>query len=146
MMEFLSQIFDTGFASRWDGACSGWTQSLAISSMVPDVAIGLGYFVIPFGMLCIGSVRKLFLGSVPTLFAAFILACGTGHLLDAAAHVFPFYRLVILAKYVTWATTWATVVVLLRSLKTVEVIPRAELQGIRDDLKRARQELESLKS
>ncbi|WP_193211128.1 sensor histidine kinase [Luteolibacter marinus] len=60
------------------------------------------------------------------LFAAFILSCGTTHLIEAVIFYQPVYRFAALMKVVTAVVSWATVIALLR------VFPQAlELPGLR---------------
>ncbi|UPT68578.1 MAG: PAS domain-containing sensor histidine kinase [Sphingobacteriales bacterium JAD_PAG50586_3] len=52
------------------------------------------------------------------LFAAFILACGLTHLLDAVAFWFPMYRLNAVVLFITAIISWLTVYFLFKTLPT----------------------------
>ena len=119
MIDFLAHLFDTsGFPPRW--ACGNWSaghgwlhilSDLGIWSAYVAIPCVLGYFVlrrrdIPF--------RRVFL-----LFGAFILACGTTHLMEAIIFWWPAYRLAGVIKLLTAIVSWSTVLVL------VSVTPRA---------------------
>ena len=112
MIDFLAHLFDTsGFPPRWD--CGNWSaghgwlhilSDLGIWSAYVAIPCVLGYFVlrrrdIPF--------RRVFL-----LFGAFILACGTTHLMEAIIFWWPAYRLAGVIKLLTAIVSWSTVLAL----------------------------------
>ncbi len=112
MFDFLAALFDTsGFPPRW--YCGDWSAGLGWLHIVSDLSIWsayvaipcvLGYFVlrrrdIPF--------RRIFL-----LFGAFILACGTTHLMEAIIFWWPAYRLAGVIKLFTAIVSWSTVIAL----------------------------------
>src|SRR5947209_4138806 len=114
MFEFLSRLFDTsGFTARWQ--CGTWTASEGWLHILADLLVWLAYLAIPFvlGVFVLRRhdipFRRLFL-----LFGAFILACGTTHLMDAVVFWWPAYRLAALLKLITAVVSWATVVALWR--------------------------------
>lgn len=132
-MEFLTQWFDTsGFPARWQCGV-GWTDSpwLGWMHILSDVGIWSAYLAIPIVLgyfLARRSdvpFRKVFL-----LFGAFILACGTTHLLDAILFWWPAYRLAGLVKLFTALVSWATVIALFRvvplalSMRSVQELER----------------------
>ncbi len=61
------------------------------------------------------------------LFAAFILACGLGHLIEAFIFWWPVYRFSGLVKGVTAIISWITVVVLIRLMPTALRLPSSAL-------------------
>ena len=109
---FFSHLFDTGsYPARWN--CGAWTPLEGWLHIVSDVAIFLAYFAIPVALVFFVSRRK----DVPFygiffLFAAFILCCGTGHLLEAFIFYHPIYRVAGLLKLVTAIVSWVTVIAL----------------------------------
>ena len=86
MWYFLVNLFNTDdFPARWNCCREGtWETGHGLLHIISDVAIFLVYTAIPLMLLYFVFRRKLgaFL-PVFWLFAAFILACGFGHLIDA---------------------------------------------------------------
>ena len=116
-MEFLTRLFDvSGFPARWECG-SGWAETpwhgwlhilsdLGVWSAYLAIPLVLGYFLlrrkdVPF--------RRIF-----RLFGAFILACGTTHLMEAIIFWWPAYRLAGVIKLLTAVVSWATVFSLFR--------------------------------
>lgn len=141
-MELITRLFDSsGFPARWQ--CGpGWAASpwlgwlhilsdLGVWSAYVAIPCVLGYFVlrrrdIPF--------RTIFL-----LFGAFILACGTTHLMEAIIFWWPAYRLAGAIKLFTAVVSWSTVFAL------VPVIPKVLAMRSPEELEReisARKEAE----
>lgn len=120
MLEFFSRLFDTtGFPPRW--LCgSGWTTVHGWLHILSDGAIWAAYFTIP-GILVYFAARKkdLPFRMVFLLFGAFILACGTTHLMDAVIFWWPAYRLSGLIKLTTAVVSWATVIALIPNVPRV---------------------------
>jgi PAS domain S-box-containing protein len=119
MMEFFTRLLDTdGFPARW--YCGAWTEAHGWLHVISDLAVWLAYFAIP----CILVFFVLRRRDVPFptifwLFGAFILACGTTHLIEAIIFWHPVYRLAGVVKLATAAVSWATVFAL------VPVVPKA---------------------
>jgi|GEM_PF-570734 len=118
----FGSLFDTSaFPPRWQCGV-GWQQEpfwgwLHISS---DVAIWAAYMAIPLALAYFLRRRPdLPFPRVMWLFVAFIFACGTGHLIDAALFYWPAYRFSGLVKFTTAVVSWATVAALL------PLLPRA---------------------
>jgi PAS domain S-box-containing protein len=127
MFDFLTHLFDTtGFPDRWH--CGDWTLEHGWLHILSDLAVWSAYFAIP----CILVYFVLRRRDVPYptifwLFGAFILACGTTHLMEAIIFWHPVYRLAGLIKLLTAIVSWATVGAL------VPIIPRAlALRGPED--------------
>lgn len=80
-----------GFPARWECGV-GWKQEpwwgwLHIGS---DICIAIAYFVIPITLMALSrSKRDLPFPKKIFLFASFILACGTTHLMDAIIFYWP---------------------------------------------------------
>lgn len=116
----VSTILDTtGFPPRWECG-TGWTPLLGWTHIVSDVVIWGAYFTIP-AMIAFYMVRR---PAVPFpligwLFGAFIFACGSGHLIEAAIFWWPAYKLSAAVKVVTAIVSVATVAAL------APVIPKA---------------------
>ena len=57
-IDLITKVFDHSFASRWTGACSGWTKELVIAHVIVDILIWLSYMAIPIFLLRITKSRK----------------------------------------------------------------------------------------
>jgi len=122
MFSFFLDLFDTeGFPPRWNCGSAwhaepwqGWLHILS------DLAIWSAYFTIP-GILVYFAARKkdLPFKAVFLLFGAFILACGTTHLMDATIFWWPAYRLSGLIKFITAVVSWSTVFALIPNVPKV---------------------------
>ncbi len=119
MFDFLTHLFDTaGFFPRWN--CGDWTPGHGWLHVLSDLAIWSAYFAIPC-LLVYFVLRRRDIPFRPIfwLFGAFILACGTTHLMEAVIFWHPVYRLAGVIKLLTALVSWATVIAL------VPVIPKA---------------------
>lgn len=111
MFEFASSLFDTdGFVPR--SQCGAWTPFLMWSHIISDLVIWFAYLSIPIVLLTFVRRKNLPYPRLFVLFAAFILACGTVHLIEAIIFVEPIYRFSALVKVVTAAVSVATVIAL----------------------------------
>nr|ADY60858.1 multi-sensor hybrid histidine kinase [Rubinisphaera brasiliensis DSM 5305] len=120
---FTSRLLDTSaFPPRW--YCGDWPADLGWLHIISDLIIFGSYFAIPSALLFFAARRndlpfhRLFL-----LFAAFILACGFGHLLEAIIFWWPAYRLAGLLKAITAAVSLATAIVLVRFMPKILEAP-----------------------
>ena len=111
MDSILGGLFDTrDFNARWN--CGQWTALHGWVHIVSDIAIFAAYAAIP-AVLVFFAVRRKDIPFLPIfwLFAAFILSCGVGHLVEATVFWHPWYRLSGLVKVQYGeAASWATVV------------------------------------
>ena len=115
MLEFFWRLFDTsGFPPRWECG-GGWAAEPAVGwiHILSDLAVFASYTAIPLMLLYFvfhkktGSFLPIF-----WLFAVFILACGTVHLVEATIFWHPWYRLSALVKLITAVASVATVAAL----------------------------------
>lgn len=97
---------------RWH--CGAWTSFHGWVYILSDAAIALAYFVIPFLLVYLLRKRTLAFSHVFLLFGAFIFACGTTHLLDAAMFWWPAYRLNCAVRFFTAIVSWVAVFALYR--------------------------------
>ena len=90
---FFGNLFDTSsYPARWN--CGEWTPLEGWLHIVSDVGIFLAYFAIPAALIYFLLKRKdTPFNGLLFLFAAFILFCGAGHLLEAIIFYYPLYRL-----------------------------------------------------
>lgn len=123
MAEFFRLLLITsGFPPLWDGpdrvAGSGWlyiASELAIWGAYTAIAIVLVYLVIR---------RKDFpFPRIFWLFAAFIFASGTVHLIEAAAFWWPIDRVAAIAKLSTAILSWAAVIAIIYIAPRVLALP-----------------------
>ncbi len=115
MLAFFLNLFDTsGFPPRWDCGLA-WAQEPAIGwiHVLSDLAVFASYTAIPL-MLLYFIFHKRTGAFLPIfwLFAVFILACGTVHLVEATIFWHPWYRLSALVKLITAVASVATVMAL----------------------------------
>jgi two-component sensor histidine kinase len=147
MLEFLAHLFDTsGFPSRWN--CGDWSVAHGWLHVLSDLGVWSAYVAIP-AVLAYFVLRRNDVPFRPVflLFAAFILACGTTHLVEAAIFWWPAYRLAGVVKLLTAIVSWATVFAL------VPVAPKAlamrtpqELEREIEERKRVEQDLRTTQS
>jgi PAS domain S-box-containing protein len=116
LLDFFGNLFDySSWPPRWH--CGKWSGFHGWLYIISDLLIWSAYFAIPLLIIKYISKRsdakfvKLYF-----LFAAFILACGSTHLLDAAAFWFPMYRLSALVRFITGVLSWVTVFSLYKNL------------------------------
>ena len=142
VLEFFQKLFDTSdWPPRWH--CGNWTEFHGWFYIISDLLIWSAYFAIPLVILRY-ITQRINAKFVRTyfLFAAFILACGATHLLDAVTFWFPAYRLNALVRFITGVVSWVTVFHLIRilpmanSLRTHAELEKeiAEKQKIEEDL------------
>src|SRR5688572_9139131 len=109
MTDFIAGLFDTtGFLPRW--SCGEWSQAHGWLHIASDLAIWSAYFAIP--CVLVHFVRRrtdIPFRAIFWLFGAFILACGTTHLMEALIFWHPHYRLAGAIKLVTALVSWGTV-------------------------------------
>ena len=118
-MSFLSRLFDTSdFPARWK--CGAWDYGHGWLHILSDLGVWSAYLAIPVVLVILaGRRRRLPFRRLFLLFGAFILFCGTTHLMEAVIFWWPAYRLAGAIKFVTAVVSWMTVVALIR------VLPRA---------------------
>lgn len=114
MWEFLSRLLDpAGSVPRWQSGA--WSSGLGWLYVGSDLLIWLALVAI----LCVLGYyrvrrRDIAFRMAVLLFGAFILACGTTHLMEAVLFWWPVYRLAGLIKLLTALLAWASVVALVR--------------------------------
>lgn len=109
MDDFLKQLFDTsGFPPRW--YCGKWTAAHGWLHILADLGVWSAYVAIPCVLIFfIWRRRDLPFRTIFWLFGAFILACGTTHLMEALIFWWPAYRLAGAIKVFTAVVSWTTV-------------------------------------
>lgn len=122
--DLITKFFDKSFASRWTGACSGWTKELVLAHVAVDLCIWLAYMTIPLFLIRIVRNRK----DIPFnlmffLFALFIVGCGLTHLAGAITSFFPYYYMDFWIKAVTALASIGTAWVLWKEYPRIVSMP-----------------------
>ena len=116
MTDFFTGLLSTAdWPARW--MCGTWSAPHGWLYLGSDLVIWLAYFIIP--VIIVWFVRQrpdLPFLPVFWLFGAFILLCGTTHLLDALMFWWPAYRLAAVLKSLTAVVSMLTVFALIRDL------------------------------
>jgi putative nucleotidyltransferase with HDIG domain len=90
-MQIVSNLVNTGTLLP-HGFCINWTPGLLWLYVISDALIVLAYYSIPFTLIYFVSHRKdLAFSKIFIMFGAFILACGTTHLLGIITLWHPIY-------------------------------------------------------
>ncbi|HEX3450174.1 MAG TPA: ATP-binding protein, partial [Isosphaeraceae bacterium] len=113
------RLFDSsGFVPR--RLCGEWTAQLILLHNLSDALIWLSYIAIPVVLVYfIRPRRDMPFPSIFWLFGAFIVLCGTTHLMEVVLFYWPHYRLAGLIKLATAIVSVSTVVAL------VPIVPAA---------------------
>ncbi len=106
------------------GFCLLWAPGLIVLHAASDAIIGLAYFSIPLALASFTSQRKdLEYSWVIHLFVAFILACGTTHLMSILTLWSPAYGIEGIIKAVTALLSIATAVILWPLIPKLVALP-----------------------
>jgi len=127
--EFWTGMFSVAdWPARW--YCGNWSDFHGWLYILSDLLIWAAYFAIPLLLVRLVYKKKdLPFPKIIWLFGAFIVLCGTTHLLDAIIFWWPAYRLSALVRLLTAVVSGFTVYVLnqkipdilsLRSVKELE--------------------------
>ncbi|SDC12378.1 PAS domain S-box-containing protein [Sphingomonas sp. YR710] len=111
-MPLLDWLFNpSGLTAH--GFCLSWAPGLVALHAVSDGLTGLSYLSIPLALFAFARRRRdLPYGWIAYLFVAFIVACGTTHLLSIVTLWFPIYGVEGLVKLVTAILSIGTAVML----------------------------------
>jgi chemotaxis family two-component system sensor kinase Cph1 len=130
IIDFFSRLFDTSdWPPRW--YCGNWSDFHGWLYICSDLLIWASYFAIP--VLLIRMLRgrsDIPFAKMIWLFIAFIILCGTTHLLDAIIFWWPAYRLSALVRLCTGIVSamavyaYYKVMPLILSLRTVQDLER----------------------
>src|SRR5579883_1689160 len=130
MLEIIAHLFDPdGFPRRWD--CGVWSDELGWLHILSDLGVWSAYVAIPCVLGYFALRRKdIPFRSMFWLFGAFILACGTTHLMEAILFWWPAYRFAGVIKLFTAIISWATVLALIPVVpKVLAMRSPEELEG-----------------
>jgi hypothetical protein len=127
--EFFTKLFSTDdWPARW--VCGKWSSFHGWLYITSDIAIWLAYFVLPAIIIFFIQKRQ----NIPFLpvfwlFGAFIILCGSTHLMDAVMFWWPAYRLSGVLRLLTAGVSLLTAFVLIRELpKLIAERPEDELK------------------
>lgn len=97
------------------GHCYFWQTDLILMNLIADTTITLAYYAIPLVLIYVSfrSKGRLPFNSVFQLFAIFILACGTTHLLEVVTIWTPHYYLLAIVKLITAVASVMTALTLI---------------------------------
>jgi PAS domain S-box-containing protein len=127
--DFFRQLMDSSdWPPRWH--CGKWTEFHGWLYIISDLLIWSAYFAIPVVIIkYISRKQDARFVRLYFLFAAFILACGATHFLDAVAFWVPLYRLNALVRLITGVISWITVFYIIKYLPlAVSLRPVKELE------------------
>jgi PAS domain S-box-containing protein len=122
-MEALRNLFSSADLTP-HGFCLLWREDLLLLNTVSDAAIGLSYYVIPVALTYFVLKRRdVAFGLLFWMFAAFILACGTTHLVEIWTIWHPAYGLQGAVKFVTAIASVATAFAMWRLMPQALALP-----------------------
>jgi signal transduction histidine kinase/DNA-binding response OmpR family regulator len=100
-MESIAQFFDvSSFLPH--GSCYLWQTNLIILHLVADSLIAIAYFSIPATLIYfVRKQQDMYFQRVFVLFSAFIIACGTTHLIEVVTLWYPVYWIAGIVKALT---------------------------------------------
>jgi len=140
MLDFLRQLFTSDFMPH--GHCFFWLPEILWLHVISDGLISIAYYSIPVTLLLFVRKRKdLQFNWIFVMFALFIFACGTTHIMDIWTMWHPTYRLqgviklfTAIASVTTAVATWMLIPKALRvpspSQLHVEVEERRRVQSL----------------
>ena len=134
-MDFFRQLFVSGDFQP-HGFCYRWNSGLVWLNVLSDALIALAYFTIPFTLLWfIRKRRDLPFSWMFTLFGAFIIACGTTHVMEVWNLWHAEYWLAGIIKAITALASILTAILL------VQLVPKALALPSPDELKEVNRHL-----
>ncbi|HLP88728.1 MAG TPA: ATP-binding protein [Nostocaceae cyanobacterium] len=136
MLELLNNFISSGsFIPH--GHCYLWQKNLVSLHILSDLIISLSYYSIPTTLFYFVNKRKdLPFDWIFLLFSAFIIACGTTHILEIVTLWYPIYWVSGFAKALT------AVVSLTTAVELVPLVPQALALPSPEQLKQTNQELQ----
>ncbi len=141
--EFFKKLADTSdWPPRW--LCGEWSSFHGWLYIYSDIAIWLAYFAIPVILIWFVQ-RRTDVPFLPVfwLFGAFIVLCGTTHIIDAVIFWWPAYRISALVRFFTAIVSLLTVYALLRDLpKALQLKGPKAIESEEDRRKQAEEDLQ----
>ena len=134
MIDFFSKLFSANnFMPH--GHCYLWSPEILWMHVISDLIIAIAYFSIPLALGIILMKRRSFpFKWLVGLFGAFIVLCGTTHIIGIVTQWNPIYRFEGIIKLLTAGVSIATAVVLFPILPKLlaagdELAARLEADG-----------------
>lgn len=125
MKELFNGLFDERFMPH--GHCFLWTRDILWAHVGSDLVIALAYYTIPIALwVLVRKRRDLVFNWMFLMFAVFIFACGTTHLLDIWNIWHSHYRLEGIIKIMTAAASITTAALLIPLIPKVMALPSPE--------------------
>ena len=123
MLEFLKELFSSGnFMPH--GHCYFWNTGLLWLHILSDALITLSYYSIPFTLIYIVKKRKdIVFNWMFVCFAAFIVLCGTTHLMEIITVWKPVYWISGSIKAITGLISAFTAVLLIKLVPRIMRLP-----------------------
>jgi signal transduction histidine kinase len=134
MLEFLNQFVDGQYAPH--GYCLLWQPQLIWTHVVSDALIAASYFSIPIALIhFIRQRRDMAFSGIFWLFALFIMACGTTHVMSIWNLWHGDYGLEAIVKAITAAASVPTAIMLWLMIPKALAIPsQTQLQVANGEL------------
>ena len=135
MTEFIANLMMSDFFIP-HGHCYLWNTKLVGLHLVSDLTIAIAYFSIPLTLFYFVDRREdLPFNWIFTLFGAFIILCGTTHLLEVWTLWHPMYWLSGTVKAITAIVSAYTAIVLVRLIPQALKLPSpAQLEAANREL------------
>ena len=145
-MLLISAILFASASLMAHGTCYLWKPGLVGLHLVSDAVIALSYFSIPVTLIHILRKRAdIPFNGIFLLFAAFIIFCGTGHLIDIWTLWHPDYWLSGYIKAITAIVSFVTAIALTNLIPQILAYPTPQkLQAEIEDKKQKEQFLRSI--
>ncbi|MBD2499749.1 sensor histidine kinase [Anabaena azotica] len=144
MLEFIQQFFTDGLFIPY-GHCYLWKPSLLWLNILSDSLIALAYYSIPISLIYFAHKRKdLPFKNILLLFGAFIVSCGTTHIMEIWTIWHPTYWLSGSIKAITALLSVYTAMVLVPIIPQALALPSpAQLAASNAELKATLENLEN---
>jgi PAS domain S-box-containing protein len=134
MVDFLGNLFTSDFMPH--GHCYQWNPGIVWLHVLSDMGIALAYFSIPITLAYfVRRRRDLPFSWMFIMFAGFIVACGTTHLMEIWNVWHGTYRLAGVIKVITAGLSVATAILLARLIPVASTLRSpGELAKLNADL------------
>ena len=144
-MGWLDRLWSLRFMAH--GYCYLWRPEILWPHVISDALIAASYYSIPLILLFfVRKRRDIPFNRLMIVFAIFILACGTTHLIEIFSVWEPMYRLQAVVKMITAAVSVTAVAMLIPAIPQVLTFPslagsNRRLARIANELRRSNHDL-----
>jgi hypothetical protein len=122
MTSFLEKLFVSDFMPH--GHCYFWQPDVLWPQVGSDAVIALSYYSIPLALVClVRSRRDLAFNWMFLMFAGFIFACGTSHIMEIWTVWHGTYRLQAVIKLITAVFSLTTAILLWPLIQKAKLFP-----------------------